>query len=44
MVTFPRISIPQPCAQPWAAMTPTAHGRHCDACATEVGAEVEGAR
>ena len=30
------ISIPQPCAQPWAAMTPTAAGRHCAACATEV--------
>ncbi|WP_046243614.1 carboxypeptidase-like regulatory domain-containing protein [Hymenobacter terrenus] len=31
-----RISIPQPCAQPWAAMTPTTDGRHCAACATEV--------
>ena len=29
-------SIPQPCPQPWAAMTPTADGRHCAACATEV--------
>ena len=32
----PQISIPQPCAQPWAAMTPTAAGRHCAVCATEV--------
>ena len=32
----PRPSIPQPCAQPWAAMSPTAAGRHCAACATEV--------
>lgn len=30
------ISIPRPCAQPWAAMTPTAAGRHCGACQTEV--------
>ncbi|UOQ52127.1 carboxypeptidase-like regulatory domain-containing protein [Hymenobacter cellulosivorans] len=30
------ISIPQPCAQPWATMSPTAAGRHCAACATEV--------
>ena len=30
------VSIPQPCAQPWAAMSPTAAGRHCAACATEV--------
>jgi len=30
------ISIPQPCAQPWAAMTPTAAGRHCATCSTEV--------
>lgn len=36
MSTFPSISIPQPCAQPWAAMSPTAAGRHCAACATEV--------
>lgn len=36
MATLPRISIPQPCAQPWAAMSPTAAGRHCAACATEV--------
>ena len=28
--------IPQPCQQPWAAMTPTAAGRYCAACATEV--------
>ena len=32
----PSFSIPQPCAQPWAAMSPTTAGRHCDACATEV--------
>ena len=32
----PSISIPQPCAQPWAAMRPTADGRHCGACQTEV--------
>ncbi len=32
----PRPSIPQPCAQPWAAMSPTADGRHCATCATEV--------
>ena len=36
MATSSRISIPQPCAQPWAAMTPTTDGRHCAACATEV--------
>ena len=29
-------SIPQPCAQPWAAMSPTAAGRFCATCATEV--------
>ena len=32
----PSISIPTPCAQPWAAMRPTADGRHCGACQTEV--------
>ncbi|MDO7874848.1 carboxypeptidase-like regulatory domain-containing protein [Hymenobacter sp. ASUV-10] len=32
----PQFSIPQPCAQPWAAMSPTAAGRHCATCATEV--------
>jgi hypothetical protein len=26
------IRIPQPCAESWAAMTPTATGRHCTAC------------
>jgi hypothetical protein len=36
MAILPRVSIPQPCAQPWAAMSPTAAGRHCAACATEV--------
>ena len=36
MATSPTISIPQPCHVSWAAMTPTAAGRHCAACATEV--------
>jgi hypothetical protein len=27
-----QLTIPQPCAQSWAAMTPTATGRHCAAC------------
>lgn len=36
MATLPSISIPQPCAQPWANMSSTAAGRHCAACATEV--------
>ncbi|MGY3090696.1 hypothetical protein ACVWYF_003757 [Hymenobacter sp. UYAg731] len=36
MATLLSISIPQPCAQPWANMSPTAAGRHCAACATEV--------
>jgi hypothetical protein len=26
------IYVPQPCAESWAAMTPTATGRHCAAC------------
>lgn len=30
------LSIPQPCPRSWAAMTPTADGRHCAACSTEV--------
>jgi hypothetical protein len=30
------ISIPQPCSVSWAGMTPTAIGRHCATCATEV--------
>ena len=36
MTSRPAFSIPQPCAQPWAAMPATATGRHCGACATEV--------
>ena len=32
----PSLSIPQPCAQPWAAMRATADGRYCGACQTEV--------
>lgn len=32
----PSLSIPTPCAQPWTAMRPTADGRHCGACQTEV--------
>jgi hypothetical protein len=36
MAISSRISIPQSCAQPWAAMVPSANGRHCAACATEV--------
>ena len=36
MTSLLPISILQPCAQPWAAMTPTAAGRHCGACRTEV--------
>ena len=30
------IALPQPCSASWAAMTPTAAGRHCAACRTEV--------
>ena len=30
------LTIPQPCQQSWAAMTPTAAGRHCAACQTTV--------
>lgn len=30
------ISIPQPCAQPWVAMSPMAAGRFCATCAIEV--------
>ena len=36
MTSCPTFSIPQPCYQSWAAMTPTAAGRHCGACQTEV--------
>ena len=35
-MAIPSFSIPTPCAQPWAAMRPTADGRHCGACQTEV--------
>ncbi|MBD2723048.1 carboxypeptidase-like regulatory domain-containing protein [Hymenobacter armeniacus] len=30
------VSIPRPCSESWGAMTPTAQGRHCATCATEV--------
>ena len=30
------LSIPQPCSESWDAMTPTATGRHCSACAKTV--------
>ena len=30
------VRIPRPCAQPWAAMSPTPAGRHCAVCQTEV--------
>jgi 5-hydroxyisourate hydrolase-like protein (transthyretin family) len=36
MTSRPAYSIPQPCPQSWAAMTPTADGRHCAVCQTEV--------
>jgi len=36
MTTLSSISIPQPCSVSWAGMTPTAAGRHCATCATEV--------
>ncbi|UOQ66076.1 carboxypeptidase-like regulatory domain-containing protein [Hymenobacter volaticus] len=29
-------SVPSPCPTSWAAMTPTAHGRHCGSCQHEV--------
>ena len=35
-MAIPSFSIPTPCAQPWAAMRPTADGRHCGTCRTEV--------
>lgn len=31
-----KISIPEPCHESWAAMTPTQKGRHCDSCAKEI--------
>ncbi|MBG8554458.1 carboxypeptidase-like regulatory domain-containing protein [Hymenobacter guriensis] len=33
---MPTITIPKPCAQPWAAMTPTAAGQFCGSCQHEV--------
>ena len=30
------LSVPQPCSESWAAMSPTATGRHCTACAQTV--------
>ncbi|MBF9222874.1 carboxypeptidase regulatory-like domain-containing protein [Hymenobacter ruricola] len=36
MAVHSLISIPRPCSESWATMTPTAQGRHCAACATEV--------
>ena len=35
-MSHPSFSIPTHCAQPWDAMMPTAIGRHCAVCATEV--------
>ena len=35
-MAIPSLSIPTPCAQPWAAMRATADGRYCGACQTEV--------
>ncbi|MGI4869996.1 MAG: hypothetical protein ACRYFX_02325 [Janthinobacterium lividum] len=32
----PTLLLPTPCAEPWAAMTPTGPGRHCAACAKTV--------
>ena len=31
-----RLSVPEPCHEDWSAMTPTARGRHCGACAKTV--------
>jgi hypothetical protein len=33
---LPSLSLPQPCLATWADMTPTAAGRHCATCHTEV--------
>jgi len=35
-MTLVQLSIPKPCAESWAAMTPTGPGRHCAACAKTV--------
>jgi len=36
MTSSSAFRIPQPCPESWAAMTPTAQGRHCAVCTTEV--------
>ncbi len=36
MTTIRKITIPNPCQQPWQQMTPNAEGRHCDHCAKTV--------
>ncbi|MFD2785659.1 carboxypeptidase regulatory-like domain-containing protein [Hymenobacter rubripertinctus] len=33
---MPTFSVPEPCPQPWSAMTPTAAGRFCGSCQHEV--------
>jgi hypothetical protein len=35
-MTLVQLSIPQPCSESWAAMTPTTAGRHCASCAKTV--------
>ncbi|MCR5888001.1 hypothetical protein LRS06_09455 [Hymenobacter sp. J193] len=36
MPARPTLSVPQPCHESWAAMTPTAQGRYCAACSKVV--------